>query len=42
VYKGVRALVDMLAGSFAERLASLAGVLGIFFRYWLKEKEDGK
>jgi succinate-semialdehyde dehydrogenase/glutarate-semialdehyde dehydrogenase len=36
VYKGLRSLVDMLAGSPDRRIASLPSVLGIFLRYWKK------
>jgi succinate-semialdehyde dehydrogenase/glutarate-semialdehyde dehydrogenase len=37
VYTGLRSLVDMLAGGLGKRIASLPGVLGIFFRYWKKQ-----
>jgi len=36
VYKGLRSLVDFLAGGLGKRIASLPKVLGIFFRYWKK------
>jgi len=36
VYKGLRSLVDFLAGSLWRRLVSIPRVLGIFFRYWKK------
>jgi succinate-semialdehyde dehydrogenase/glutarate-semialdehyde dehydrogenase len=36
VYKGIRSLLDMLAGSPGRRIASLPRVLGIFLRYWKK------
>jgi len=36
VFKGIRALLDMLAGSPGRRIASLPRVVGIFLRYWKK------
>jgi len=36
VYKGLRALLDILAGNPGRRIASLPSVLGIFLRYWKK------
>ena len=36
VYKGLRSLVNFLAGSPGKRCASIPKVLGIFFRYWKK------
>jgi succinate-semialdehyde dehydrogenase/glutarate-semialdehyde dehydrogenase len=37
LYKGVRAIVDFLAGpSLLRRIKAVPGVMGIFFRYWKK------
>jgi succinate-semialdehyde dehydrogenase/glutarate-semialdehyde dehydrogenase len=36
VYKGLRSLVDMLAGDLGKRISAIPGVVGIFFRYWKK------
>jgi hypothetical protein len=35
-YKGVRAIVELLAGAaLGKRIAALPSVIKIFFRYWV-------
>jgi succinate-semialdehyde dehydrogenase/glutarate-semialdehyde dehydrogenase len=36
VYRGIRAIAEVLGGRPAKRLGALPGVLRIFFRYWEK------